>query len=138
MVFKHSGHFQNWVFLIWLKFEWPSTSLLQHGLLCDSSNWVTNLRDQSLAFLLADRGCDVWLGNSRLFSWNFTIKVFIIRGNKYSNSHEKWTPKDSEFWNWTFDNMASADIPATLRYIYEKTGQKINYVGHRKGSNKIF
>ena len=53
-------------------------------------------------------------------------------------THEKWTPKDSEFWNWTFDNMASADIPATLRYIYKITGQEINYVGHRKGPEKSF
>lgn len=40
--------------------------LLQHGLLCDSTNWITNLRNQSLAFLFADKQCDIWLPNIRL------------------------------------------------------------------------
>ena len=59
---------------------------LQHGLTMDSTNWILNGRSESLAYILADRGFDVWLGN--------------IRGNRYSQKHIKLDPSDEEFWDW--------------------------------------
>jgi lysosomal acid lipase/cholesteryl ester hydrolase len=59
---------------------------LQHGLLADSTNWVTQWEYDSLGYILANEGFDVWLGN--------------IRGNRYSRKHVKYTPEDREFWDW--------------------------------------
>ena len=53
----------------------------------------------------------------------------LNRGNKYSDSHTKWSPSQSEFWNWTFDQMAKRDLPAILRYIKSVTNKKVHYIG---------
>ncbi|KAM7509252.1 hypothetical protein LguiA_019705 [Lonicera macranthoides] len=39
--------------------------LLQHGVLVDGMTWLVNSPDQSLAFMLADSGFDVWIANTR-------------------------------------------------------------------------
>ena len=41
---------------------------LQHGLLCSSADFILNLPSQSLGFMLADHGYDVWLG--KCFSYS--------------------------------------------------------------------
>lgn len=62
---------------------------LQHGLLCASTNWISNGPSDSFAFLLADAGFDVWLGN--------------VRGNTYSRKHVIYDPdKDKKFWEFRY------------------------------------
>ncbi|PRQ47637.1 putative triacylglycerol lipase [Rosa chinensis] len=39
--------------------------LLQHGLLTDAASWLLNPPDQTLTFILADKGFDLWLANAR-------------------------------------------------------------------------
>jgi hypothetical protein len=34
------------------------------------------------------------------------------------------------FWNWSWDELVTYDLPAVFDYVFIQTGQKINYVGH--------
>ncbi|KAG8387059.1 hypothetical protein BUALT_Bualt03G0213900 [Buddleja alternifolia] len=86
----------------------------------DAITWLLSPPDQSLAFLLADNGFDVWLVSSR--------------GTKYSRGHTSLSPDDAAFWDWSWDELVAYDLPATFQYVYDQTGRKIHYVGHSMGT----
>ncbi|XP_054790091.1 triacylglycerol lipase 2-like [Prosopis cineraria] len=94
--------------------------LLQHGLFVDGATWALLPPNQSLAFVLADSGFDVWIANTR--------------GTKYSLQHSSLSPKSSDYWNWSWDELAEYDLSATIKYVNNHTGQKMHYVGHSQGS----
>lgn len=91
---------------------------LRYGLLDCSDTFIINEEVNAPAFILANRGYDVWLGKS-------LIKYFSLignnRGNTHSREHITLNPNKSEFWQFTFEDMAIYDIPAGFKLIYEKT-----------------
>ncbi|KAL1485171.1 hypothetical protein MTO96_032136 [Rhipicephalus appendiculatus] len=57
------------------------------GLLADSASMVLDFPKQSLGYVLADNGYDVWLGN--------------VRGNTYGKKHKELDVKSKKFWNFS-------------------------------------
>ncbi|XP_025265048.1 lipase 3 isoform X2 [Camponotus floridanus] len=99
--------------------------LLQHGLLCSSADWVVLGKGKALAYLLADQGYDVWLGN--------------FRGNIYSKAHIFLSPKNSSFWNFSFHEMGIYDLPAMITFITNMRSQPLHtYIGHSMGATSFF
>ncbi|XP_033003948.1 lipase member M-like [Lacerta agilis] len=97
-----------------------SSVLLLHCLTMEGSVWVTNLPHQSLGFILADAGYDVWIGNNR--------------GNSWSRRHQNLSIEEEAFWDFSFHEMGTYDLPAMVDFILQKTGQKnIYYVCHSQG-----
>ncbi|CAD6196062.1 unnamed protein product [Caenorhabditis auriculariae] len=108
---------------------WPNGKkpviFMQHGLECSSSNWIVNLPNESAGFLFADAGFDVWLGN--------------MRGNTYSMKHKNLKPSHSDFWKWTWDEMAKYDLEAMIDKVLQETGNDhLYYMGHSQGTLTMF
>jgi pimeloyl-ACP methyl ester carboxylesterase len=94
---------------------------LQHGLENSAADWLINLPHQSAAFIFADAGFDVWIGN--------------FRGTTYSKTHATLSPKDHEYWQFSWDEMAQYDLPALIEKALEISGAaQIYYVGHSMGT----
>lgn len=110
--------------------------LLWHGLESSSRDFIINdgrghINDTSdpgnnLGFVLAKKGYDVWMGNTR--------------GNTYSRNHTSLDPEeDKSFWDFTYDEMIAMDLPPVIDYILKETNRKdLAYIGHSQGTLVMF
>jgi len=98
--------------------------IYQHGIF-DSADGFMCLGQDSLAFKLADAGYDVWMVNSR--------------GNRHSLNNRYMDTNDADFWDFSFQEIAQFDLPASIHFVLKLTGQKqVSFIGHSLGSSAMF
>ncbi|XP_058444437.1 lipase 1-like [Malaya genurostris] len=98
---------------------------LMHSLLSTSADWVLIGRNHGLAYLLADLGYDVWMGNAR--------------GNRYSRKHERYAITSVEFWDFTWHEIGLYDVPAFIDYVLKQTdSRKLHFIGYSQGTIVVF
>ncbi|CAG4950261.1 unnamed protein product [Colias eurytheme] len=101
---------------------------VMHGLLGSSADWVLMGPGTALAYILAEEGFDVWLGNAR--------------GNYYSRRHLTLNPdaeNDNSFWRFSLDEIGNLDLSASIDYILLATGRSgLHYVGMSQGTTVYF
>uniref|UniRef100_A0A914RIN6 Partial AB-hydrolase lipase domain-containing protein n=1 Tax=Parascaris equorum TaxID=6256 RepID=A0A914RIN6_PAREQ len=85
----------------------------QHGLLSSTFTFT--------AFIFADAGFDVWMGN--------------VRGNFYSKQHQNYSSKDEEYWQFSWDEISKYDLNAMINKVLQVTKQPdLYYIGHSQGT----
>lgn len=94
-----------------------TVTYLQHGLLDSSATWVVMRKQQSLGYMLADLGYDVWLGNKR--------------GNRYSRQHIRDDPDGRRgdrrrFWDFSWHHVCYCMSTNFIRFLL-----KINHFTDR-------
>jgi len=47
-----------------------------------------------------------------------------VRGNYESMGHIKYSSTQSEFWNFTLDDMAKYDLPATIDFVLKDSNSE--------------
>jgi pimeloyl-ACP methyl ester carboxylesterase len=61
------------------------------------------------------------------------------RGNKYSKKSTFASPTDPKFWTFSLDDFAFHDIPESINYILNTTGQpNLAYIGFSQGTTQAF
>ncbi|XP_063381927.1 lipase 3-like [Cydia fagiglandana] len=99
---------------------------IMHGLMSSSADWVLMGPDKGLAYILAEEGFDVWLGNAR--------------GNRYSRQHVKLNPDaGADFWDFSWDEIGNIDLPTMIDYALDKADKKrLHYIGHSQGTTSFW
>ena len=97
----------------------------------DSCAGILCKEEESLGLMLVNNGFDLWLPNSR--------------GNIYSKDHQNFDegPKKGKeldnYWDYSFQHMATYDQPALWKYIEKVTGKsEFVYIGHSQGTTQMF
>ena len=87
---------------------------MQHGIFCSTEVFIAAGPERGIAYMMADRGYDVWLLNSR--------------GNTHSREHKHYKINDFRYWNFTFEDVGIYDQRAIINYIVNVTKHKKMHV----------
>jgi lysosomal acid lipase/cholesteryl ester hydrolase len=94
-----------------------------HGILDSADSFA--IADDSIINKLLDLGYEVWAANNR--------------GTKYSCTHETLDNTSKEYWDFSFEDMASNDVPAFYKKIFEETDvDQITLIAHSQGGTQSF
>nr|XP_012236042.1 PREDICTED: lipase 3-like isoform X2 [Linepithema humile] len=95
-------------------------AFVMHGILGSSAIWVLSGPEKSL-----DAGYDVWLANAR--------------GTMYSRKHRHLSIQDKKYWDFSWHEIGTRDLPAMIDYVVNTTGrEKLFYLGHSQGTTTFF
>ncbi|XP_047027063.1 lipase 3-like [Helicoverpa zea] len=101
---------------------------IMHGLLSSSADFVIMGPGSALAYILAEEGFDVWMGNAR--------------GNYYSRRHTSLNPDallSTRYWRFSWDEIGNIDLPTMIDYALDVSGEeRLHYVGHSQGTTAFF
>ncbi|ODM88426.1 Lipase 3 [Orchesella cincta] len=95
--------------------------LLFHGGMGGSASWIIQPESRNLAFILVDAGYEVWLANGR--------------GTAPSKNHTRFNADtDLEYWDFSFDEIATKDLPLLVDLMLWTTEtDQVYYVCHSMG-----
>lgn len=101
-------------------------TLARLGLTKSSDKYNEPDISDSLAFELANRAYDVWMGNAR--------------GSTYSLNHTQYDYRtDWRYWDFSFNEIALYDFPAQIDYILKlRKRRSLSFVGHSQGNLGMF
>ncbi|KAJ2950012.1 hypothetical protein O0L34_g11349 [Tuta absoluta] len=94
---------------------------VMHGLMASSADYIIMGPGTALGYTLADGGFDVWMGNAR--------------GTHYSKRHVTLSPRDIDFWQFSWEEIGLIDVPAMIDYALATTNKtRLHYIGHSQGT----
>ena len=78
-----------------------------------------------------------------LFDYGFDVWIDGNRGSLYQQQNADWTRSDSQYWDFTFREMAMEDQVAQIDYILSTernagVWDKLSYVGYSLGTRQMF
>ncbi|XP_043465856.1 lipase 1-like isoform X2 [Leptopilina heterotoma] len=98
---------------------------IKHGLGECSVLFLLSGPNRAIAYLLVDKGYDVWLGNNR--------------GNMFSKNHSTFLSTSFGFWNFSWHEIGLYDDSAMMDYILQRTeSNKLFYICHSQGCTELF
>lgn len=109
--------------------------IVQHGLFGSSSDFFITSPD----IRGSDNHCSDNFGFCLVLTGRYDVFLPNSRGSVGTDHQWLSEKEDSQYWNFTFEQMAIYDTPAVIETIQNVTGyKKIAAIGYSQGSNIFF